>query len=1129
MRFDEAVADYQRLFDLNYHDSRWMEKVAEVRARQGKVKETIAGLQIALIDNRPEKPSNYFEVARRLESWGMLGEARDFAQKGVESAGRDLLAVPENRSGAELYTRIMTHLRQQDAAYQRLWQAVADGNSTAATFDSTLKQVEKGGIGSVTDRQWRDREVRLRQASAKAGMIVSLSAMAQTAGKYFTPEEKGTFATWLEAKGQAASSGDLIDYFLPMAAPAGLPEIEAKWDDRLMLAHARESGAMFKTHLVTLQTSRGRFAELGGQLERYANTLSIRDGKYSVLLEAADAYRKGAEYDHELAVLTAVDQRLSGENQQRFFSLLLQKRPQELVNISGNSADTWGFAALQYVMRHGDEKLTQQAIAARGHHQPPVWTSAYSALAGLYDGDRSPSINTAFQSALGDATIGERVSRPVDRTLQIAGTTWFYYGSRYGEWQGAFGNRDPEEFLAAILEQSPASSSGYVTTAQYYADAGKFDRALTDYAHVLELAPSRPDIYDRRAVLLWRQKKPAEATAEWKQALEVLGSQVNQRSIPSTFWENLRYTLNHIGNRHLLGELRPQVNTVLRDYVRHNGTYESDQILREAFVAGGDPQAGVTWMLELAAIAPEQGQFLQQLIHAKWIPAGYKDVIYQKYLAQLQAQIQKSDALARTYAESDLRTWQLTYARFLLDQGQTDRAAELVDSAVKVATEGNQGAQEQSTNENVQAPLLELQMRIAIDRKQFDTLIEQYRSHPDSAPNLEVLREVALAFQRNGQRPAARKLFEYVYAQEIAEHRLSAANILGLAEIRLQDGDTRGALQLLRRLALVVGVPFENLEPAASLLSKTGHHAEAVEFLSQLVKATPWDERIRLKLAQEQLAAGVDADSAKNEAVKVASDPQSTYTDREDAASLLRGRAVGSLGSEELNALASGDVRPENSDKPHFYSVRLRAAEGAAQVEVKERLLRNALNDNPAREPARVQLFTLLANSGKSQLAVSTIQPMLNTGFLTISRDERNELVMSNDEEETTPESPETDTGTPVQLVSEMERVKVAEKAKIAYALANSFEALQEYQKALDYFRTARTLELSKSTKATIDKNIANVRATLRRNATNDQRVPMVHVDLEQENTVRPRLMASAKTPPKSPPGATKAPKGGAQ
>ena len=36
MRFDESAAEYQKLFDLNYHDTHWMEKVAEIRARQGK-------------------------------------------------------------------------------------------------------------------------------------------------------------------------------------------------------------------------------------------------------------------------------------------------------------------------------------------------------------------------------------------------------------------------------------------------------------------------------------------------------------------------------------------------------------------------------------------------------------------------------------------------------------------------------------------------------------------------------------------------------------------------------------------------------------------------------------------------------------------------------------------------------------------------------------------------------------------------------------------------------------------------------------------------------------------------------------------------------------------------------------
>ncbi len=59
----------------------------------------------------------------------------------------------------------------------------------------------------------------------------------------------------------------------------------------------------------------------------------------------------------------------------------------------------------------------------------------------------------------------------------------------------------------------------------------------------------------------------------------------------------------------------------------------------------------------------------------------------------------------------------------------------------------------------------------------------------------------------------------------------------------------------MRRLVVVVGNPFENLDPAAALLEKTGHNAEAVEFLDQLVKSAPWDASYRLRLAQAKLAA----------------------------------------------------------------------------------------------------------------------------------------------------------------------------------------------------------------------------------------------------------------------------------
>ena len=45
-------------------------------------------------------------------------------------------------------------------------------------------------------------------------------------------------------------------------------------------------------------------------------------------------------------------------------------------------------------------------------------------------------MNGAFLSALGDNTIAERLAKPVDRTQQLAGNIWFYYGSRYGEYAG---------------------------------------------------------------------------------------------------------------------------------------------------------------------------------------------------------------------------------------------------------------------------------------------------------------------------------------------------------------------------------------------------------------------------------------------------------------------------------------------------------------------------------------------------------------------------------------------------------------------------------------------------------------------------------------------------------------------
>jgi tetratricopeptide (TPR) repeat protein len=796
--------------------------------------------------------------------------------------------------------------------------------------------------------------------------------------------------------------------------------------------------------------------------------------------------------------------RLGGNQEQRYFALLLQKDPGRLVKIARFSPEGNATAATQYAVAHGNSNLAQAAVAARGESQPPVWTKSYSAITGLYFADRSSGIKASFVDALGDATIGERVGKPVDRTQQLAGNVWFYYGSRYGEWTGMAKAGDPENFLPAILEQSPSSASGYISVAEYYADAGKLDQAIQDYSHTLELAPVRADIHDRMALIYWRQKKHDEAVAEWKQALEMLDVQVNQRAVPPSFWSNLSYTLNHIGNRKLLPELRPQADIVLRDYVRHNGTYQSNQILRAAFLATGDPQAGVTWLLDLASLAPDQISLLQQLVGSSWIPASARDPLYQQVLGRLQDSLRTREGLSREYMEQDFRSWQLKYARYLVDLKQSDRAAVVLQSL---------------KSEQPSADELELRFRLAIERNEFDSILNQYRAEPEKAPPAEVLRAAARALQTAGQRPAARKIFEYVFSQEIVNHQLSSSNMLGLAEIRLSDGDISGGMEILKRLTLVVGRPFENQQAAATLLIRTGHHVEAVEFLTQQVKAVPWDTNARLRLAQEQIAAGKDASTAREDATAVASNPQAAYSDRMEAAKLLAGAVTKPLGSAELDMVSKGDwASADASDKPYFYIGRVRASEKATTADIRERLLRNALNDTPERDAARLPLFFTFANAGKDQLAISAIQPVLNTGFLH-ARYRRASEAMPDEQEETDSQEPdqlpqEEGAETPIRPDNQLEKIPASQRVALAIAVGKSYQKLDQLQQALSYFELASSFDKTNVARTEIDQNIRNVRAAIRRNAGNEQRMPVIHNELEQEHVVRPRLVAAVPKPP---------------
>jgi predicted Zn-dependent protease len=1092
MRFDDAAADYDRIYQLAYKDPQWMEKLAAIRARQGKIPETVAALQAALVTGRPESASNYFEVARRLETWGMLEQARGFAEQGVSKAGSDLLAEATDHEGAKTYVRIMTRLRQHQTAYATLQKALADA---AASLPVLKQQVEKQGVVGLTDAQWRENVRQSRIQTASNGMGSAMQEMGTAVNTYFTPEERTAFAQFADSI-HGAMPIDAVDKFaIPLAMNANLAEQEARWRFEILMRRAGEANRYLNFQpFVDLQRRRGRFPELAGQMEQFAQAVPPLE-RGGPMIAAADAYHSAGDDQNEMRLLRTVFSRsgLDTNHQQRLFQLLMRKQPQDLIQLASTWNANWGQQAADYAVAHGNPALAHAVVQARSKARPPVWNKAYNALVGLYFAEPTPEVNNAFLATLGNDPIGVRLSKLVDRNEQLAGNTWFYYGSRYGEYLGTARLGDAEDFLPAILEESPASVSGYLTLADYYAGAGDNHRAIADYNHALEFSPDRPDIYDNLALAYFRQGDHATALAQWKQAFLVLSKQVNSARVPESFWRDFGRTCDQLRTRHLFAGLKPDADAIVRSYLRHNGTWMSNAILHSAYAAQPDPASATAWLLEVSSSAPDPAAVLGDVADISWIPLAQRASIYPKVLERKQSAIANLDGIARQNAEQELGSWEERWIRYLVRTKQYAAAASAIT------------ALPQNTRDAQTASLVPLELQVAAHLGTLDAELAAYRAEPQQAPASELLRTGARQLFEAGDKQSARKILELVFAREIEEHKLVAANFLGLAEIRLAAGDKPGALDLLHRLVLVVGNPFENLDPAAALLEKTGHNAEAVEFLDQLVKSAPWEPSYRIRLAKARLAANTDVTGAQESLSSVASSSNASYESRSRAAVTLAGRTHSDLGSGELNLLAeAGAIAPASADKFYFYEARIRAAEKATDAQIKIQLLNHCIIDFPRRDPARAPLFQAAVSAQSYPYAIAILEPLFQTQFranyVPENASEDDQIASSGNDEENGDE-------TPVQPTVESQLSR-AQRAQVAQKIGDVMIKLDRTADALSYYQWARTLESAKIARQALNRKISDVKTTLRIEKDNAGRQPILHEALEQDRVVRPKLLA---------------------
>jgi tetratricopeptide (TPR) repeat protein len=1154
-RLDDACKEYERLYVLSYRNPDWMVKVAAVRARQGRKEDAVQALQRAWTEGHPATANDYFRVAAQLEKWTMLEESLRFAELGVKAEGDALLAdaEPGNRNGddpegAVIYTRLLTRMRRQEKALAVLDAARAAADQSPNSPGIVVEQVEKQGLASVTNDEWRKKRIEQRRATAAQRFHSAVLEMGQTAGTYFTPEEKQQFAQLADARSRQRSD---VRVWIEAASAAGIKDEEARLRKELLLESSSANNGRANPQFlpfVQLERARMAYAELAQTMDAYAQRLQPARRRNARIAEA-DAYRNAGDEDSELRVLRTIvwEQDDAAGQRERYLQLMLKHDAAGFETLGESSKkEEIAFAAPNYAVAHGDLKIARAALNTHAKTFTGPWVNAYGALLGLYFRDLSAESESAFHGVLGDRrTIGERVQShekagsDADGSQALAGENWFYYGMRYGVYrtlspEKEWPQRDPEDFLAAGLERA-ASTANYLDLAQAYTDAGKVDAALVEYRHALELTPDSPAVYDAMAVLLWSVNKRDEAIAQWREALAALNRVQNKGPAPESFWSGFALIAQHLRSRKSMTPLRADMDAVLRNYVARNGNYRSEELLKAAFLASSNSDEGVAWILSLSTAAADPAAVLAEIDTTAWLPEANREPV-------LLREIELARIAAAHKDKDDYTVWGLLrYERllvsFYLEQKQDTKAEAIL----------RQLPDEQHRD----GEMMTAQIELAARGHRLDALLAGYLADAAGdlpAAELQTLRNAAARLATEGDKADALALWEFVFERLLTARGLMVSDYMGVAEARLEVGNVAGAVELLRRMTLLpdngqANDAMANYAEAARLLEEKGHDGEAIEFLSALTKGVPWNVNYRLRLAKAQLKTGSNKAQADTALAAIATDSTQGYDLRAQAARALRGEGgdLSKVGSEELRLLALGKIASQQAEKPYFFAARIAAADSLSDPVQQAGLLRQAVAIDPkglagmdgfTGDDLRLNIFRAESAAGHYATALDAIQPLLHraepySGPSDEASDANAQPAVGATSEEgdsnggAAGESTGTTGSANGDTLAELERLAPlpvrssrtdAEKLALARLIARAYEETGSPASALSYLKLAACLQKDSKLHDELQRQVDQLDTALRLDAENASRRPHIQGALNQSGVVRPRLSAAELT-----------------
>ena len=185
------------------------------------------------------------------------------------------------------------------------------------------------------------------------------------------------------------------------------------------------------------------------------------------------------------------------------------------------------------------------------------------------------------------------------------------------------------------------------------------------------------------------------------------------------------------------------------------------------YAATGNPPEATSWLLDVSSVAPNPSVILADLVNVPWIPLAQRGPIFQRILDAKQTALAKAEGLEKEHAQSELRSWQNRWIRYLIDTEQFTQAGEYLASLT----------QEQRNADA--AVLVPMEMFVAAQLGTLDAKLDAYQSDSQSAPAAESLRAAARElFEADDKRAMAQRGTDF---REIILHYFPNTTVSQLA------------------------------------------------------------------------------------------------------------------------------------------------------------------------------------------------------------------------------------------------------------------------------------------------------------------------------------------------------------